>query len=244
MKPVVPQHLLNQAEDWTELHRWERQELGKALRRLGLTYSEIREIVPVAKSTLSKWCQGIALSQTQINGIKKRVPSQKGIPKDSQWRRRLQIEAIRREATQFALRHLDDPVFVAGVVLYWAEGSKTRNDLMVANTDPRMLRQFIAWCRRYLDGEAEFVLSLHLHEGNDESSAIRYWRSTTGLQESRFTKTFIKPRGTGHRKNHLAHGVCRVRIARPADHWNRVMAWIDTVGDCLGSDIATLAPGR
>ena len=244
MKPEIPNEMLRQAELWEDLHRWERQELGKALRRLGLTYGEIREIVPVPKSTLSKWCQDVALSQDQVQRIRERVPSQAGIPKDSQWRRRLEIAAIRKEAARFAVARLNDPVFVAGVILYWAEGSKTRNDLMVANTDPRMLRQFIAWCRRYLDDEAEFVLSLHLHEGNDEADAFQYWRAATGLDEARFTKTFVKPAGTGHRKNHLPHGVCRVRVTRPADHWNRVMAWIETVGDYLSSDSATLAPGR
>ena len=193
---------------------------------------------------MSKWCQSIVLTPAQVQGIRDRVPSQKGVPKDSQWRRRLQLEAIRAKATQFALGHLDDPVFMAGVVLYWAEGSKTRNDLMVANTDPRILRQFITWCRLYLDDDAGFVLSLHLHEGNNENDAIRYWRSATGLHGARFTKTFIKPAGTGHRKNQLPHGVCRVRVTRPADHWNRVMAWIEAVGDYLSSDIATLAPGR
>jgi hypothetical protein len=37
MRPYVPKELLDQPEEWDELHRWERSELGKALRRLGLT---------------------------------------------------------------------------------------------------------------------------------------------------------------------------------------------------------------
>jgi hypothetical protein len=133
-----------------------------------------------------------------------------------------------------------DASFVAGVVLYWAEGSKTRNDLMVANTDPAALRLFIKWTRTYLDRNAEFVLSLHLHEGNDEPAAKEYWRSATGLLSTRFTKSYLKPTGTGHRKNHLPHGVCRVRVCRAADHWNRVMEWIDVVRDHLGTQVTTL----
>ena len=120
-------------------------------------------------------------------------------------------------------------------VLYWGEGAKTGSNLILANSDPAVLRLFAAWVRRYLDPEAEFVLSMHLHEGNDERAAQRYWRSATGLPDAPFTKTFIKPRGTGHRKNHLEHGVCRVAVRRSTNHRLRVMSWIDAIADAFGT---------
>ena len=241
MRPHVPKELLEQAKEWDELHRWERSELGKALRRLGLTYGEIRAIIPVPKGTLSNWCRDIALTPDQVEAIRARVPSQEGVPKDSQWRRRKAIEAIRQEAAAFGRERCDDAFFVAGVVFYWAEGSKWRNDLAVANTDPAALRLFVSWVRTYLDHHADH---LHLHDGNDEPTAKDYWKTELGLPNARFTKTFIKPRGTGHRKNRVLAGVCRVRVLRAADHWNRMMAWIEVVGDQMGSGVATLAPGR
>ena len=132
------------------------------------------------------------------------------------------------------MEHLDDAFFVAGVVLYWGEGSKTRNDLSLTNDDPAAHRAFVAWVRTYLDMQPRFVLSLHLHEGNAEQLAFAYWRKATGLPEAPFTKTFIKPAGTGHSKNHLKHGICRVRLRNPSDHWNRTMVWIEVVSDCFG----------
>ncbi|MEN8114767.1 MAG: hypothetical protein ABFS21_10310 [Actinomycetota bacterium] len=236
MRPDVPQALLDQAAEWDELHRWERSELGKALRRLGLTYGEIREIIPVPKGTLSHWCRGIDLTADQIVAIYQRSSpgSRSGIPVDTQWRRRQEIEEIRRTATAFAEEHLDDSRFVAGVVLYWGEGAKTRNRCSLTNADPAALRMFIAWVRTYLDPSAEFTLSIHLHEGNNETTARSYWRRETALPDASFTKTYIKPRGTGHRKNHLPHGICRVRVRNPADHWNRIEAWIAVVREYFG----------
>jgi hypothetical protein len=236
MTPEIPQHLLDEAAEWNVLHRWERSQLGKALRSLGLTYSEIQAIVPVPSGTLSNWSRDIVLAPAQIDAIKKRTGphTQRGVPKDTQWRRRLEVEAIRAEARTFAESHLDDPAFVGGVVLYWGEGAKTRSYLDLSNSDPAALRAFIRWARTYLDSHAEFVLSLHLHEGNDEPAAREYWGNAIGLHSPRFTKTFIKPAGTGHRKNHLEHGVCRVRTLRAADHWNRIMVWIDVVASWLG----------
>ncbi|MEA2009727.1 MAG: hypothetical protein U9N78_03400, partial [Actinomycetota bacterium] len=86
MRPEVPSDLLDRANEWDELHRWERSELGKTLRRLGLTYGEIRELIPVPKGTLSNWCRGIRLSKEQISAIRDRSGpgSRIGIPVDTQ----------------------------------------------------------------------------------------------------------------------------------------------------------------
>jgi hypothetical protein len=90
--------------------------------------------------------------------------------------------------------------------------------------------------RRFHTAEPAFVLSLHLHEGNDEFAARRWWAETLGLEAAEFTKTFIKPVGTGHRKNRLEQGVCRVCMRRSADAWHRTMTWIQVVDQSLSSD--------
>ena len=149
MRPSVPVALVDRASEWDELHRWERSELGKALRRLGLTYGEMRELIPVPTGTLSYWCREIRLSEEQVEAIRDRTGPETriGIPVDTQWRRREEIDRIRKEARLFALDHIDDSFFVAGVALYWGEGAKTGGDLSLANADPRALRLFIAWVR-------------------------------------------------------------------------------------------------
>jgi hypothetical protein len=100
MKPAVPQELIDRADNWNELHRWERSELGKVLRRLGLTYSEIRELLPVPKATLSYWCRDIELGAVQVTAIRNRSGpgSRAGIPVDTQWRRREEIRKIEETA--------------------------------------------------------------------------------------------------------------------------------------------------
>lgn len=94
MRPEVPQELLTQAEEWHELHRWERRRLGRALRRLGLTYGEIPAIIPVPKGTLSEWCRGIDLTADQVSAIRQRTISQKGVPHDTQRTRRREVRRI------------------------------------------------------------------------------------------------------------------------------------------------------
>ncbi len=191
----------------------------------------------MAKGTLSNWSQEVELTAEQKAAIVERAGpgSRRGVPVDTQWRRQAEIKAIRAEAREFAVSHLDDAHFVAGVVLYWGEGAKTRNYMDLSNGDPGALRCFVNWVRTYLDAQAEFVLALHLHDGNDEDAAKQYWRRETGLADASFTKTFIKPTGTGHRKNQLEYGVCRVRTRNASNHWHKVMVWIDVVAQHYGS---------
>lgn len=225
MKPTPPATLLAQAAGWEGLTRWERAELGRALRRLGWSYGEIRQLIPVPKGTLSNLCRDIRLSASQVQAIKARTDSRLGVPRDTQRKRRARIEQIRREAASEIGALVRDPFWVAGTMLYWGEGSKTSNGLALANTDPRACRLFIRWTRRYHDPAARFVLKLNLHADNDELAARRFWAAESGLgADAEYYRTFIKPDGTGHRKNHLPHGVCQVRLRRSTDAFHRTMA--------------------
>ena len=196
------------------------------------------DLIDAKKSTLATWCREVTLTDEQIGAIKKGRAQIPGTPVDTNWRRRKEIRELRSVARSLVPELAEDPLWVGGLVLYWAESNKTRNKVGMANTDPRALRLFLWWVRTYVQPDAEFSLQLHLHEGNDEEGAKEYWRSETGLGNSNFVKTFIKPKGTGHRKNHLKHGVCTVRMKCPADAWNIIMEWIDAVALHFGLDNA------
>lgn len=223
--------VLERVGAYETLSRWEKSELGRDLRRLGLSYGEIMDLIPVKKSTLATWCRDVELTPDQIGAIKERRAPEPGIPRDTQRKRRREIEELREVAESLVPELVENPLWVAGLILYWAEGNKTRSRVGLANSDPRTLRLFIRWIREFIDPKAQFTLHLHLHEGNDELAARRHWRAETGLHDSGFIKTFIKPKGTGHRKNHLANGVCTVRLRKPADAWNIIMEWIDCLSD-------------
>jgi hypothetical protein len=78
----------------------------------------------------------------------------------------------------------------------------------MANSDPALLRMFAAWVESYLLPGAAYSAQLSLHAGNDEAAARLWWSQELATSRPRFVKTFLKPDGSGHRKNHLGHGVC------------------------------------
>ena len=71
----IPAALTARIGEWDSLSRWERSELGRDLRRLGLSYAEIRQWVDVKKSTLATSCCDIALTDEQKAAIQARTGS-------------------------------------------------------------------------------------------------------------------------------------------------------------------------
>jgi hypothetical protein len=165
------------------------------MRRQGQSYGEIMDLTPVKNSTLATWCNSVPLTEEQITTIRLRRAPEPGIPRDTQRKRRREIEELReipREEVPFLA---DDPSWVAGLILYWAEGNKTRSQVGMASADPRALMSFIRWIRTYVDPGAESTIHLHLHEGNDEFAAKRYWANETGLAEAHFVKNLHQAQG-------------------------------------------------
>ncbi len=200
---------------------------ARALRLSGLSYAEIARTLEVPKGTVGSWVRHLELPEGVREEIRRRTHPP-GMARDTQWRRREEIARIRSFAASESSRW-DDSEWVAGLLLYWAEGDKTSNAVGMSNADAALLRFFVRWCRTYLDPEARFALKLNLHADNDEPSARRWWRDELALPDVAFHKTFVKPDGTGHRKNTLPYGVCQVRMRRSTDAFHRVMGWIEGV---------------
>lgn len=219
---------------WETLSRWERSELGKDLRSLGLSYGEIMDLIPVKKSTLATWCRDVKLTEEQIEALRLRRPPIPGIPRNTQRKRHREIELIRAQARLEAIHLQDDPFWTMGLALYRAEGCKTSRRLEIAHSEPEALRLFMAWIRRFHDPASTFGASLNLHFDNDEPRAKNFWSAELGIGLECFTKTFIKPDGTGHRKNHLAYGVCRVSMRKSTNAFVTTLEWTDFVKETFG----------
>lgn len=238
--------VLERVRTYESTTRWERRELGRELRGLGLSYGEIMELIPVKKSTLATWCRDVELTQDQIKGIAiRRTPmpgrSLAGTRYTTQRPRRLEIELIRSQAKLEAHHLIDDPFWALGVALYWGEGSKTSNKLSLANSDAAVLRTYHGWAEAFLPPNCGWRARLNLHADNDEPAARRWWSAELGVPVDAFTKSYIKPDGTGHRKNHLPYGVCTLVKRKSTDGFHR--PWHGS-SSCKTTSASNIFPGR
>lgn len=241
--PVIPVIVTPEQLDaiarWAELKRWAKKELGQDLRRLGLSYGEISAVIPVSKGTLSGWCRDLPLTPESLERVAKNGTERAqrmNIGYTHRQRRLRAIEAIRRAGFLEAESLMVDSFWMAGVVAYWAEGWKRKNELGLSNSDSDMVSLFITWATKFLGIPRDrFTIRLHLHDGQNEDEQRLHWSKAIGLPLTQFRKGFLKQEGTGHRKNHLYHGTASIRVTKSTDLFHRVRGWIDRVKQPVNS---------
>src|SRR3989344_5942990 len=123
----------------------ELQEKAIKLRKGGLTYSEILNQIPVAKSTLSLWLRSVGLSKQQEQTLtkKKLEAAKRGGMRKREIRLEM-IEKMNKDAAEEIDRLITKDLWLAGVMLYWAEGAKQKDHnvsqkVCFSNSDPAII---------------------------------------------------------------------------------------------------------
>jgi hypothetical protein len=216
------------------------------LRKKGNTYSEILRVVPVAKSTLSEWLSavGIARSQKQAFTEKKRLASLKG----GQARRKQRIDLSNKivavaenEIGRLTKREL----WLIGIALYWAEGSKEKekypgSGLSFSNSDWAMISLFLRWLLEIIGvSKDDISCEIYLHDSyrDDVARFQEFWSEKTGLPLNYFdTVYFKKNKIKTKRKNigDLYNGQLRVKVCRSSSLNRQVTGWVKGINKYWG----------
>ncbi len=128
--------------------------------------------------------------------------------------------------------------------LYWAEGAKDkiysrREYVLFVNSDPDMIKVFIAWLELLKVERERLRFRVMIHENADVAAAEQYWASLVGTDTTRFGKTTLKKHNPKTvRKNVGDHyrGCLVIGVVQSADLYRRIEGWWN--GIVLGS-----APG-
>lgn len=185
----------------------DKQVRARALRALAWTLDEIAAELGCAKSSASKWTQGVAFTPRPRNrgeGVTK--------PHPLHLRKLAEIEECRRWAADLLGTMDDRDLLLAGIGLYAGDGSKTGLDVRFANSNPDLVRLHCRWLRRFFEiDEHRLRVSLYLHEGLDLDAATRQWSLVTGIPADQFLKPYRPASDVGIRHNKHEHGCCHVR---------------------------------
>jgi len=105
-------------------------------------------------------------------------------------------------------------------MLYWAEGTKIRNSLEIANSDPHLLVVALRFLRQEFPEDAKAV-TLRLNAYTDNGLGIqeieRHWLSRLDLPASCLRRHTLnnRPAGSrGSRKSKLPFGVATLTLCR------------------------------
>ncbi len=211
------------------------------LRKDGKTYSEILKEIPVAKSTLSEWFKEVNLSKRQIQKLteKKLAASKRGgIAKRLQ--RLNRIKNIREEALK-DIKHISDrELWLIGIVLYWAEGSKEKeyhpgSRLNFSNSDANMIKLYLKWLRevcKVMEDKIELEIYIHENSKNDIEKVKKYWSKVTNFSINRLRKIYYKKnkiKTNRRNKEDLYYGGIRVTVKSSSGLVRQVAGWTEAI---------------
>ncbi len=177
----------------------------------GVSVKEIARRLQVSKSSVSLWVRDVILSAAQ----REELSVHRAFAAANE-RRMLDARQKRLEYQQRGRlkANRNDIRYMAGCMLYWAEGSKKRNDVVFVNSDPEMVRFFIDFLRDYYGVEnKEIALTLQVHK----TSAISFeqtrdfWLDHLKLDLTCLRKCVIKE---GQPDGKLKYGIARVVVHR------------------------------
>ena len=192
-------------------------EKALVLRKQGKSYSQIKKDLGVSKSTLSYWLRNYPLSKQRIREL--RDWSEVRIEKYRETMRKKREERLGRfykEQKKLLFPFNKRELFLAGLFLYWGEGSKRQLAMIsVSNTDPSVIKFFIAWLTKALKVPREKLkIYLHLYEDMDIRKEIQFWSKSLNIPLKQFTKPHIKKNSSKriNYKGGFGHGTCNAGI--------------------------------
>lgn len=218
----------------------EKEEATK-LRKKGLSYSEILKEIPVAKSTLSLWLRSVGLSKRQKQRLteKKLAAALRGakIRKDQ----RLSITKEIKNKARGEIRKLSNrELWLIGVALYWAEGSKQKEHnvsqkVKFSNSDPKIIKIFLKWLQdicKLPKPEISFRISLHKKSLNKLDTVRKYWSVITGFSINDFKKIDWKKHKINTKRKNVGdkyYGLLNIYIKNSTNLNRKIEGWTEGI---------------
>ena len=207
------------------------------LRENGFSVKTIQRKLQVSMSSVSLWVRDVKLTQEQIRKLylSKRTGALRGciVAAMNKTKKREEstirlVEEGKKEVGNVSRRDR----FIAGVLMYFSEGSKTGHSVVFSNSDYRAIEFMAGWFREFCNvPEEKFRCYLYIHDNLDEANAKKFWSRIMKLPLTQFKKSYIvKNNPKRFRKAKNINGVLRISISDVNLH-RKIMGWIEGIFD-------------
>lgn len=210
---------------------------ARELRRQGISVKYIAEELHITKSSVSLWVRDIILSIEQLEALRKSSlqGAERGRLKSAllQKERRIkQLEEHKSSGIKTIGALTDRELLIAGLALYWGEGSKKDRKVQFCNADPQMVRFLLDWLQRCFGielKELRCIVGINAIHIQREAIVKAYWSKITGIPLEQFTKTSFK-KVTNQKvydnfDNH--YGTLSIKVMQPARLYGKILGLIE-----------------
>lgn len=109
----------------------------------------------------------------------------------------------------------DRKLWLGGILLYWAEGSKAGNCVVdFANCDEKMILIFLKMLRIiYGISEEKLRVFIYCHANQVQSELISHWSSLLNIPKSQFTMPYVRKDFDINKSDKMKWGLVHIRYA-------------------------------
>ncbi|GGJ23945.1 hypothetical protein [Streptomyces brasiliensis] len=222
---------------------------ARELRLQGCTYDQIQVELGCSKSSISLWVRDLPRPERKRSHEEAAAIAKRG------WEAKLRIREEERQQTKDAAKQAIGrlsarELFLVGVGLYWAEGSKDkpyerRENVTFVNSDPGMIQVFLAWLDLLGVERERLRYSVMIHETADVAGAEQYWADLVGADRSTFNKTTLKkhnPKTVRKNVGDSYRGCLVIKVLKGAELYRRIEgSWYGIVGAARTADLGNRA---
>lgn len=206
-----------------------------ALRRDGRSIKAIAEELGVAKSTSSIWCRDLKITSQQRKQLmhRKNIGRLQGAATNH--RKKLARISYHLEEGKKDIGELSErDLFIAGIALYWAEGTKkSGTKFSVSNSDPKLISFVYKWMKLLGAKKNDFmprifINSIHEARIND---VVAFWANLLKLPIEQFGKpVLLRDRPKKVYENHdCYYGVMALHIRRGSELKYKTLGLIEAM---------------
>ena len=203
----------------------ELQQKAKELRaKDGLSVREIARIIGASRSSVSLWVRGVVLSDPQKEELRKHNPASKDFYKKrstiassalSKKYKDLRI-GYQESGRELSIQYNSDPLYVAGCMLYWAEGGKTqRNVFSFTNMDIEMHKFFLRFLRKFFNIQNKDIcchIRTHYLSDKTQDEIGSFWKTELGLDNLQNIYFSIEKRIPKQPRVNYGYGILQIRV--------------------------------
>lgn len=185
-----------------------------------------------SKSSISLWVRDLPKPERRDPTEQAKLAARK------RWEHELAVRDEERQRTKAAAASeigtlTARELFLAGVALYWAEGTKDkpyarRERVTFVNSDPDVIRLFLAWLA-LLGVERERIrYHVMIHESADVEAAESYWADLVQAGGGTFGKTTLKrhnPKTVRKNTGNGYRGCLVLTVRQSSDLYRRIEGW-------------------
>lgn len=205
---------------------------ARDLRRRGLTYDQIQAELGCSKSSISLWVRDLPKPDRPDAAEQARLAARKRWDHELALRDEIRTRTKHEASTQIGPL-TDRELFMVGVALYWAEGTKDktyarRERATFVNSDADVIRIYLAWLRLLGVTPDRLSCRVMIHESADVEGAEKYWADLVGVAPSSFGKTTLKrhnPLTVRKNVGDRYRGCLVIAVNQSAELYRRIEGW-------------------